>query len=59
LAHLVIDSSVHELQQLNGELDIPKTARPQLDLIVDVFNRNMGGDPLAHPLHLFDKPWSL
>ena len=55
LTDAVVGESVHELQQLDGELDVPDAPRPELQLV-----RRLGGgdelrDALAHPLHVVDE----
>ena len=46
---------VHELQQLDRELDVAQAARPELQLDVDLVRRDVLGDALAHPLHRVDE----
>ena len=46
---------MHELKQLNRELDVPQTSRPQLELHLDLIRRDVRGDALTHRLHRFDE----
>ena len=55
LAHLRVLQPVHELQQLDGELDIPQAARAQLQLDVPLVRRDVLGDAFPHPLHRLHK----
>ena len=51
----LVDPAVHQLQQLDGELDVPQAARPQLDLPSGVARRDVRDHPLAHRLRVGDE----
>jgi hypothetical protein len=53
--HGGVGVAVHELQQLDGELDIAEPPGPELELDVDLVGWDVRGDPLAHPLHRLDE----
>ncbi len=55
LSHLRIVLAMHQLQQLDGELDVAEAARTQLQLDVALIRGDVVGDALAHPLHRFDE----
>lgn len=50
-----VGSAVHELQQLDGELDVAQPALTELDLTSGVAGRDVGDDPLAHGLGVGDE----
>ena len=54
-ADSVIRCAVDQLEQLNGEFDVPKTTRAELDLIIHILGRDVVGDALAHLLDLLDE----
>ena len=51
--HGGVGSTVHELQQLHGELDIAQAARAQLNLAVHLVRGDIVGHAGAHRLHGF------
>ena len=51
----LVDPAVHELQQLDGELDVPQPTGPQLDLAPGVARRDVRDHPLAHRLRVGDE----
>ena len=55
LVDRVVGRTVHELQQLHGELDVAKPSGSELDLHVDLVGGDVLGDPLAHALHRLDE----
>ena len=55
LAHVGVALSVHQLQQLDRELDIAQAAGAELELHVQLVGGDIVGDPLAHPLHRVDE----
>ena len=55
LAHLGVRLPVHELQQLDRELDVAQAAGTELQLDVDLVRGDVGRHPLAHPLHGVDE----
>ena len=55
LSNRLISCTVDQLQQLNGELDVPQAARPQLQLMLELVGRDVVGDALTHALDLFHK----
>ena len=55
LVDRVVSRTVHQLQQLHGELDVAKPAGAELDLHVDLVGGDVLGDPLTHALHGLDE----
>src|SRR5690606_25085977 len=47
--------SVDELQQLNGELDVPQPARAQLELTIGVRRAHLPDDPPPHGTDIVDE----
>ena len=50
-----IGESVHELQQLDGELDVAQASRTELDLVRRILGIDVLHDPLAHALDAVDE----
>ena len=50
---------MNELQELNGEFNVPKPPWPQFDLVVHIVGWNVRRHTLAHPLDLLHKTWPL
>ena len=59
LPHPVVAVTVHELQQLDGELDVAQPAWAELELNIHFIGGNVLGDPLAHALHRVNEPLAL
>ena len=55
-ADLLVDPAVHQLQQLDGELDVAQAAAAQLELALGLRRRDVVLDAAAHGLHLADQP---
>ncbi len=55
LADAFVGESVHELQQLHGELDITDAAGPEFELTVHLRGGDVIGDAFAHALHALDE----
>ena len=51
----LVDPAVHQLQQLDGELDVAQSALAQLELPTGVAGRDVRDDPLAHRLRVGDE----
>lgn len=50
-----VAAAVHELEELDGELDVPQTAGAELQLAVDLGGGDVVDDPAAHLLHVGDE----
>ena len=50
-----VGPAVHELQQLDGELDVPQAAGAELELAVPLPLRDVLLDPATHRLHVVDE----
>ena len=50
-----VAAPVHELQQLDGELDVAQAAAAELDLALGLRGRDVLLDPAAHRLHVGDE----
>src|SRR5690606_3293802 len=50
--------SVHQLEQLDGELDVAQAPWTQLQLHVDLGRGDVLGDALPHPLDTLDEPFA-
>ena len=55
LAQRLIDPAVHELEELDGELDIPQPARAELDLPARRRRGQRADHPAPHRLHVGDE----
>src|SRR3954447_2554679 len=51
-AQRLIAATVHELQELHGELDVTKTTGSELHLAVDLDGGQVVEDPASHRLHV-------
>ena len=47
---------MHELQELDGELDVAQPAGAQLELALGLMRRDVVEDPASHRLHVLDEP---
>ncbi|RAO47424.1 hypothetical protein PSN01_04887 [Micromonospora saelicesensis] len=54
-AQRLITATVHELQQLDGELDVAQPARTALDLALQLLRRDVVDDPAAHGADVLDR----
>ena len=52
LAQRLVAAAVHELEQLDGELDVPQAARPELELAAGLVGGQARDHPPAHGLHV-------
>ena len=55
LAHRGVGLPVHQLEQLDGELDVAQSARPELELHVEFIHGDVLRHALAHALHRVDE----
>src|SRR3954454_16158266 len=55
VAEMLIGAPVHQLEQLDGELDIAKATGSQLELAVGLAGRNGVEHTPAHRLHVADE----
>ena len=51
----LVDAPVHQLQQLDRELDVAQSPGPELDLAGHHVGGEMGHDAAAHRLHVGDE----
>ena len=58
-AQRLIGAAVHELQELDGELDVPQAAGAQLDLPARLRRGQRLFHPAPHGLHVFNEPLPL
>ena len=54
-----VAAAVHELEQLDGELDVPQPAGAELELAVDLGGGDVLDDAAAHLLHVGDEVLAL
>lgn len=54
-----VAAAVHELEQLDGELDVPQSAGAELELALDLGCGDVVDDPAAHLLHVGDEVLAL
>ncbi len=57
--HGLVGATVHQLQQLYGELDVAQAARAELDLPLGVRGGDVRDHPAAHRLHVGDEAVAL
>ena len=55
----VVGAAVHQLQQLDGELDVAQPAGAELELALGLGGRDVLDDPAAHRLHVGDEAVAL
>ena len=55
LPHLRVGLAMHELQELNGELDVAQAAGPKLELHIHLVSWDVRGHSLAHALYRLDE----